>query len=142
VIVRSHEPEGFPEWSYGMISIMPVDTISGGVPLLGMARMSAVNFTTPGWFSALGTRIVAGRDVSDRDRKGTPAVVVANRAFARKFLNGASPLGHTIATAVGLPGHPLSIEVVGVVEDAVHGSQAQGHARRGGGALVSRTAFP
>jgi putative ABC transport system permease protein len=106
----------------GMISIMSVDTISGGVPLLGMARMSAVNFITPGWFSALGTRVVAGRDVTDRDRQGTPPVVVANRAFARKFLNSASPLGHTIATTVGLPGHPLSIEVVGVVEDAVHGS--------------------
>src|SRR5580700_7411420 len=88
-----------------MISIMPLDTISGGVPLLGMARMSAVNFITPGWFSALGTRVVAGRDVTDRDRQGTPPVVVANRAFARKFLNSASPLGHTIATTVGLPGH-------------------------------------
>jgi putative ABC transport system permease protein len=106
----------------GMISIMPVDTISDGVPLLGMARMSAVNFITPGWFSALGTRVVAGRDVTDRDRTGTPPVALANRAFARKFLNGASPLGHTIATTVGLPGHPLSIEVVGVVEDAVHSS--------------------
>jgi predicted lysophospholipase L1 biosynthesis ABC-type transport system permease subunit len=84
--------------------------------------MSAVNFITPGWFSALGTRVVAGRDVTDRDRTGTPPVALANRAFARKFLNGASPLGHTIATTVGLPGHPLSIEVVGVVEDAVHSS--------------------
>ena len=105
-----------------MISIMPVDSISGGVTLLGMERMSAVNFVTPGWFSTFGTRVTAGRDVSDRDRKGAPRVALANQAFARKFLNGASPLGHTIASTAGFPPAALSIEIVGVVEDAVFGS--------------------
>ena len=105
-----------------MISILPVDTISGGTPLQGMARMTAVNFITAGWFNTLGTRLVAGRDISDRDRQGTPRVALANRTFARKFLGGVSPLGHTIETTVGVPPRPLSIEVVGVVEDALYGS--------------------
>ncbi len=65
--------------------------------------MSAVNFVTPGWFSTFGTRVIAGRDVTDRDRAGAPRVALANQAFARKFLNGASPLGHTIASTVGMP---------------------------------------
>ena len=49
-------------------------------------------------------------------------MALANRTFARKFLGGASPLGHTIETTVGVPPRPLSIEVVGVVEDALYGS--------------------
>ena len=105
-----------------MISILPVDAISGGTPLQGMARMTAVNFITASWFNTLGTRLVAGRDISDRDRQGTPRVALANQTFARKFLGGASPLGHTIETAIGVPPRALSIEVVGVVEDALHGS--------------------
>jgi predicted permease len=105
-----------------LISIIPVDSISGGLTLLGMERMSAVNFVTPGWFSTFGTRVTAGRDVADRDRTGAPRVALANQAFARKFLNGASPLGHRIASTVGFPPAPLSIEIVGVVEDAVFGS--------------------
>jgi putative ABC transport system permease protein len=105
-----------------MISIIPVDTISGGMPLRGMERMSAVNFITPGWFSTFGTRVTDGRDITDRDRKGTPRVALANQMFARKFLNGASPLGHTISSTVGAPATSMSIEIVGVVEDAVFGS--------------------
>ena len=105
-----------------MISIIPVDAISGGATLLGMERMSAVNFVSPGWFSTFGTRVTAGRDVADRDRGGAPRVALANQAFARKFLNGVSPLGHTIASTAGNPPAPLSIEIIGVVEDAVFGS--------------------
>jgi predicted permease len=105
-----------------MISIIPINSISGGATLLGMERMSAVNFVSPGWFSTFGTRVTTGRDVADRDRGGAPRVALANQAFARKFLNGASPLGHTIASTAGSPPAPLSIEIIGVVEDAVFGS--------------------
>jgi putative ABC transport system permease protein len=106
----------------GAISIVPVDAITGGEPLRGMERMTAVNFVAPGWFSTFGTRVNAGRDVSDRDRIGTPRVALANVTFARKFLAGANPLGRTITTKLGAPPRPMSIEIVGVVEDAIHGS--------------------
>jgi predicted permease len=104
------------------VSILPVDAVSGGTPLTGMQRMSAVNFVTAGWFNTFGTRLLEGRDLTDRDREGAPRVALANRAFARKFANGASPVGHTIASTVGVPQRTLSIEIVGFVEDAVHGS--------------------
>ena len=61
-----------------MISVLPVNSISGGTPLQGMLRMTAVNFVTPGWFNTFGMRIRAGRDISDRDRAGAPRVGVAN----------------------------------------------------------------
>ena len=41
-----------------------------------------------------------------------PRVALANHAFARKYLRGASPLGRTIASTVGQPPVTMSIEVV------------------------------
>ena len=108
-----------------MMSIMPVDAISGGTAFQGMQRMTAVNFVTASWFNTLGTRVVAGRDISDRDRQATPRVALANVTFARKFLEGASPIGHSLETKVGVPPQTRSIEIVGLVEDAVHGSLRQ-----------------
>ena len=108
-----------------MISILPVDTVSGGVTLRGMERMSPLNLVAPGWFGTLGTRILEGRDLTDHDRVGAPRVALANQTFARKFLNGASPLGRTVESTVGQPPRRMSIQIVGVVEDAVSGSIRQ-----------------
>jgi putative ABC transport system permease protein len=105
-----------------MISILPVDTITGGAALQGMERMTAVNFVTPGWFSTFGIRMSAGRDIDGRDRPGAPRVALANQAFARKYLGGASPLGRAIGSTVGQPEMRISVEIVGVVEDALYGS--------------------
>jgi predicted permease len=78
-----------------------------------------MNLVSPGWFETLGIPFVAGRDITDRDRLGTPPVAIVNETFARVFLNGASPVGHTIK--LFLPGPPPPpIEIVGVVADAVY----------------------
>jgi putative ABC transport system permease protein len=76
------------------------------------------NVVTPGWFDTFGTPIIAGRDFTGRDRSGTPLVAIVNQALARKFLNGASPIGRTITlTAVA---RSVPMEIVGVVADAVY----------------------
>jgi hypothetical protein len=64
--------------------------------------------------------MLAGRDVQDGDRKGSVPVVVVNQALARKFLSGANPLGHTVATVAGPTAR--SMEVVGLAADAVYAS--------------------
>jgi putative ABC transport system permease protein len=98
-------------------------SVSGGVELSGRQRLSNVNAITPGWLDALGTRLVAGRDVADGDRAGAPPVALVNEAFARRFLGGASPLGHTIATdSFGNRTPPPPRQIVGVVADAVYRS--------------------
>ena len=43
------------------------------------------NLVSGGWFSTFGTPVIAGRDLSDRDVKGTPRVAVLNQAFAAGF---------------------------------------------------------
>jgi ABC-type antimicrobial peptide transport system permease subunit len=53
----------------------------------------------------------SGRALTDRDRTGTPNVVVVNQAFSRRYLNGAA----TGRLRIGDSATP--VEVVGVVED-------------------------
>ena len=85
-------------------------------------RTVNVNAVTPGWFATCGTKLVAGRDVSQADRAGAPAVAIVNEAFARKFFDGANPVGRTIKK-IYLSGKPSPpIEIVGLVESAVYES--------------------
>jgi predicted permease len=98
---------------------LPVLEVSGGVPLSGRQRVSNFNAVTPGWFTTFGTPILAGRDFNDGDRKNAPSVILVNEAFAKRFLNGANPIGHTVILGIGdRPAPPR--EVVGLVADAVY----------------------
>jgi hypothetical protein len=65
-----------------------------------------------------GIRLVAGREISDADRAGGRRVALVNQAFARKFLDGANPLGHTVRTL--RVNAPPAREIVGVVADSVY----------------------
>ena len=92
--------------------------VSGGVRLPpGQPNGSDLNYISPGWFSTFGTPLIGGRDITAADRQGSPMVAVVNQAFARKFLNGANPIGHTIT--VQAPGLPV-MEIVGLAGDAVY----------------------
>jgi putative ABC transport system permease protein len=46
--------------------------VSGWVPLPDRDRVS--NLISSGWFRTFGTPVIAGRDLTDRDRVGTPRV--------------------------------------------------------------------
>jgi putative ABC transport system permease protein len=77
---------------------------------------------SPGFFAALGTPIVAGRDFSDHDRADSPAVVIVNEALARQHWSGGNAIGQKIRAITGGFG-PLGRilsqdpEIVGVVKD-------------------------
>jgi predicted permease len=94
--------------------------ISDSVDLPERERQSNFNAITPGWLTTFGTPLIAGRDIADGDRKGTPPIAIVNQTFARKFLNGASPIGHTVTTGGAGPGAEPPREIVGVVGDAVY----------------------
>ena len=85
-------------------------------PIPANAPLAVFNGITPGWMATFGTPILAGRDISERDGRSSPRVALVNQAFARKFLNGATPVGHTIHPAR----EPGPIEIVGLVADAVY----------------------
>ena len=87
-------------------------------PIPANAPLAVFNGVTSGWTATFGTPLLAGRDISASDRPGSPRVALVNQAFARKFLDGANPVGHTIHPA-NEPGSP-AIEIVGFLADAVY----------------------
>lgn len=79
-----------------------------------------LNAISPGFFAALGTRIVAGRDFGEQDSQpagesGYRSVIV-NESFAKRYFGGRSPLGARICQGSGPDAKPDS-EVIGVVKD-------------------------
>jgi predicted permease len=73
----------------------------------------------PDFFATLGTRLIAGRDLSSSD-VGSPSVAIVNKAFARTYFGGRVPLGESITATVTRPASTL--EIVGMVEDSAAGS--------------------
>ena len=96
----------------------------GRPPLPQPERLVMMNVVSPGWFAALGTPVVAGRDFEARDRAGAPRAVIVNRAFAARYFGRENPIGQTITeggVALRRPGPPPApLEIVGVVGDAVY----------------------
>ncbi len=81
-----------------------------------------VNIVSPGFFETYSTRLLAGRDFTDRDTETSPQVVAVNETFARKFLNGRNPVGHRLRQPE-FPDRPaFDQEIVGYVQDAVYRS--------------------
>jgi len=75
----------------------------------------------PGYFRALGTPVVRGREVTERDLASPDKVVVVNEAFVRRFFGDGNPLGRHMmfgASNTRLPDR----EIVGVVRDFKHNS--------------------
>jgi predicted permease len=66
-----------------------------------------------GYFRAMGVKLVAGRDLSERDTKGALPVVVINQTLARNLWPGQDPLGRIVR----IDGERT---VVGVVSDVRH----------------------
>ena len=85
----------------------------GSEAAAGEEGMTFLNSVSPGYFSTLGIRLVAGRDFADSDRPGGVPAAIVNEALARRFWPGRSPLGKRIR--VGSSRELL--EVVGVARD-------------------------
>ena len=69
----------------------------------------------PHYFETLGTRLLRGRVIEERDRPGGLNVAVINETFARRFFPNEDPIGqHFGMTDVS---HSGDYEIVGIVED-------------------------
>jgi predicted permease len=70
---------------------------------------------SPGYLTASGTPLLAGRDVSFTDTPKTPAVAVVNREFARRLFGSGDAVGRYFKNRSGAP-----IQIVGVMADGKH----------------------
>ena len=56
-----------------------------------------VRFATPGFFSLMGIKLLAGRDFTTADRPGAQPVAIVNATFVRRFLRDTDPLREALA---------------------------------------------
>jgi putative ABC transport system permease protein len=68
---------------------------------------------SPGYFAALGVPILRGRDLSDRDVAGAPAMALVNQTMARAFWPGKDAVGQRVL----MKETSQTLTVVGVVRD-------------------------
>jgi putative ABC transport system permease protein len=94
--------------------------IPGAPPRPERERMTNINLLSRSWFATMGTRVIAGRDFTDRDVEGSAPVAIVNQAFARKFFDGENPLGRRVVQPGGPTRPAITREIVGYVEDAVY----------------------
>ena len=75
---------------------------------------------SPGYFSALGVPLLAGRVFTDADRAGGAKVAVVNESFARHYFgNPSNALGHSFGFGGGNT-VKTDIQIVGVAQDTRH----------------------
>ncbi len=79
--------------------------------------VSNYNIASPGYFSAIGTPILQGREFLETDKADSMPVVIVNNALAKKFWPGQNAIGKQIGLA-SLQ-YPL-MTVVGIVADVKH----------------------
>jgi putative ABC transport system permease protein len=84
---------------------------------------SDMAIVTPGYFAAIGTPVIAGRDFSEQDDDSHPRVIVVNQAFADRFFPGERVIGRRIEPGASSPadaryGGSTLREIVGVVGNA------------------------
>jgi predicted permease len=71
---------------------------------------------SPRYFETIGTRLLRGRVISDRDTPTSPAVAVVSEAFAKKYFPKEDPLGKHFG--LDKASNAGNYEIVGVVADA------------------------
>jgi len=89
-------------------------------PRPGEEPQAYVATATPGYFTTMGIPLLRGRVFDERDRFGSPPVVVINETLRRQWLPDRDPVGRQVRLlgSSGTAGPP--IEIVGVVGDVRH----------------------
>jgi predicted permease len=93
--------------------------IEGRTATSGTHDRARFNSIQPGFFQALGVRLVTGRDFAAHDGLDSNPVAIVNEAFVRRFFDGTNPVGRHVKPGIGngyRDGAPRR-EIVGVVQD-------------------------
>src|SRR6185312_10192568 len=114
------------------VAILTGHNRSRGVAVQGfeagpdMDTGSRYNRVGPGYFSALGIPLIAGREFTDADTVNSAKVALVNQTFAKKFGLGNDAVGKLMGWAPG-EGYRSTLDttIVGVVEDAKYSEVKQ-----------------
>ncbi len=112
---------GIDDASYAMYSPMEGNNWSSGITINGrpidpdQPSWSSWNRVGPEYFETLGTRVLRGRSIDERDTAAGRRVAVVNEAFVQQFFESADPIGQRFG--IGGASHSTDYEIVGVTED-------------------------
>lgn len=86
-----------------------------------------IDLVSPGLFSTMGMRVIAGRDVAWQDTQATEKVAVVSDSLARSL----DPDGNVLGRGIHIRTLPVDLEyvIVGVVSDATMGDPHEAHPR-------------
>jgi putative ABC transport system permease protein len=93
--------------------------IDGYVPAPSEQMLIHRATVPPGYFDFMGIRMTEGRDFSERDEAGAPAVMIVNETFAHHFFGDATPIGRTIHIS------RTNVTVIGEVKDSKYDTPIQ-----------------
>jgi predicted permease len=106
-VIRAAAATALPFGGREMLASLSVKTRDGAI----VRVQTGTRQVTPGYFAAMGQRVVEGREFTEQDGAGAQKVVIVNREFSRKYLGGRA-FGWT------LPGNnDIPVPIVGVVDD-------------------------
>jgi predicted permease len=120
---------GVEQVAYAMYSPMEGNNWSSGISIAGRKSDpnapdgTSWNRVSAGYFETVGTRVVRGRAIDERDTPAGKRVVVVSDVFARRFFEGQNPIGRTVG--IGDSSHGADYEIVGVVEDVKYTGATQ-----------------
>ena len=107
---------------YSLYSPMSGDNWASSITVDGHDTSERLNASwdrvSPRYFDTIGTPVLRGRAIDERDRPASPPVAVVSQGFARKFFGDANPIGRRIGFANASGSAPRVFEIVGVVGDA------------------------
>src|SRR5262245_11176076 len=85
----------------------------------GKEQEGNVNFNSvgPGYFQAMATTLVAGRDFDDRDTRQSPRVAIVSDSFAKKYFQGHDALGQSFQVVMEAGQARPMIQIVGIARD-------------------------
>ncbi len=90
--------------------------VEGYTPKPNENRNAMLNRVSPRYFETLGTRVLQGRAIDERDTPASQRVAVVTEAFGRRFF----PNENSIGKRIGIGDETKArgdIEIAGVVED-------------------------
>jgi putative ABC transport system permease protein len=82
-------------------------------------EMGGQSAASPGYFHAMGIRILSGREFNEFDRAGGERVAIVNETMARQYWPNQNPLGKQIRPGRSRESNPWHT-VIGVVSDIHH----------------------
>jgi predicted permease len=114
--------------------------------LTASRSLAGLRYVTPGYFRAMGIRVVRGREFTDYDDDTAPRVIVVNEALVRRYLPDQDPIGVDLdrGTIVGVIGDVRQAGLDRPAEPEIFYPQAQNVTMSSdiGMSLVVRTEGP